>query len=94
MAVSDTSEKTREVYFQRLKEMTAAERLRLGVALWTAADSLQRAAFRRADPDADEAEITFRIAVSRFGLELAQKAYRKCMALMAPPAVSDLLNRR
>ena len=77
MALSDTSAKAREVYFQRLRGMTASERLGLGAALWTAGDSLQRAALRREDVYADESEITFRIAVSRFGLELARKAYRK-----------------
>lgn len=77
VVLSDTSEKAREVYFRRLKGMTASERLGLGAALWTAGDSLQRAALRRENLYADEAEITFRIAVSRFGLELARKAYRK-----------------
>lgn len=57
--------------------MTPSERLSLGVALWEAGDSLQRAAVRRKNPDADEADIAFQIAVSRFGSELAQKAYRK-----------------
>lgn len=75
--LTDTSEKAREVYFRRLKAMTASERVELGAALWTAGDSLQRAALRRAYTHADDAEITFRIAVSRFGLELARKAYRK-----------------
>ena len=75
VALSDTSEKAFEVYFRRLKAMTASERLELGAALWTAGDSLQRAALWRDDLYADEAEITFRIAVSRFGLELSRKAY-------------------
>ncbi|MBV9301261.1 MAG: hypothetical protein JOY53_04015 [Acidobacteriaceae bacterium] len=74
---SDTSQKASEIYFQRLKSLTRSERLGLTAALWRAADSLQRAAARRNDPHADEAEITFRIAVTRFGLELARKAYRK-----------------
>jgi hypothetical protein len=77
VVLSDTSEKAREVYFRRLKEMTASERLRLGAALWTAGNSLQRAALLREKPDADEAEITFRLAASRFGLELARKVYKK-----------------
>lgn len=77
VAFSDTSERVREVYYRRLKEMTASERLGLAMALWTAGDSLQRAALRRDNLDADEAEITFRLAVSRFGLALARKAYRK-----------------
>lgn len=77
VVLTDTSERAREVYFGRLKEMTASERLRLGAALWTAGDSLQRAALRRENRCGDEAEITFRLAVSRFGLELARKAYRK-----------------
>lgn len=75
--LSDTSEEAREVYFRRLKEMTASERVELGVALWTAGDSLRRAALRRENLHADDAEITFQIAVSRFGLELARKAYRR-----------------
>lgn len=75
--LSDTSEKVREVYFQRLRGMTASERLELGAALWSAGDSLQRAALQRDNRYADEAEITFRIAASRFGLEVARKAYRK-----------------
>lgn len=75
--VSDTSPKAREVYIQLLKEMTPSERLGLGIALWNAADSLQRAAVLRSHPDADEAEITFRLAVTRFGSELARKAYRQ-----------------
>jgi hypothetical protein len=77
MALSDTSEKAREAYFQRLKELTASERLAMGAALWTAADSIQRAVIRRENPNADDTEIAFRLAVSRFGLELARKAYRK-----------------
>jgi Rv0078B-related antitoxin len=74
---SDTSEKAQGIYFQRLNEMTPSERLSLGVALWEAGYALQRAAVCRKNPNADEAEITFQIAVTRFGLELAQKVYRK-----------------
>lgn len=77
VALSDTSPKAREVYFRRLREMTPSERLNIGVALWEAGNSLQRAAIRRNHPDADEAEITFRIAETRFGAELARKAYRR-----------------
>jgi len=74
---SDTSGKAQEVYFQRLKGMTPSERLSLGAALWQAGDSVQRAAIGRQNPEADEAEIAFQIAVTRFGLELARKAYRR-----------------
>jgi hypothetical protein len=77
VALSDTSEKTREIYLRRLAEMTPAERVRLGVALWEAGDALQRSAAHRNDPDLDDAEISFRIAISRFGAALAQRAYRK-----------------
>jgi hypothetical protein len=77
MTLSDTSPGAREVYFRRLAEMTPSERIDIGAALWEAGDSLQRAATRRVDPDADEAEITFRIAVTRFGAEIARKAYRR-----------------
>lgn len=71
----DTSPKALETYFRHLAEMTPAERLAIGAAIWRAGDSLQRSAIRRLHPLADEAEITFRIAVSRFGEELARKAY-------------------
>jgi hypothetical protein len=77
MALSDTSDRAREVYFRRLREMTPSERLNLGVALWEAGHELQRAVARRDYPDADEDEITFQIAVRRFGPELARKAYRR-----------------
>lgn len=75
--LSDTSPEAREVYWRRLAEMTPAERVRLGVALWEAANSLQRAVLRRERPDADEAEICFEIAKSRFGAELASAVYRR-----------------
>ena len=55
--------------------MTPSERLGIGAALWRAGDSLQRAAMRRTYPNADDAEISYRIAVTRFGAELARKAY-------------------
>jgi len=73
----DTSQKAQELYFERLAAMTPAERLALGVALWSAGDSLQRSALRRSYPQADETEILFRMAVATFGPELARKAYRK-----------------
>jgi hypothetical protein len=77
MTLSDTSLEPREVCFRRLAEMTPSERIGIGAALWAAGNSLQRAAARRMYPDADEAEITFRIAVTRFGADLARKAYRR-----------------
>ena len=75
MTMLDTSPKAREVYFRRLSEMTPSERLGIGAALWQAGDSLQRAAILRAYPNAGDDEISFRIAVTRFGAELARKAY-------------------
>ena len=77
MTLSDTSPRAREVYFRRLAEMTPSERIGIGAALWASGDSLQRAATRRMYPDADDAEINFRIAVTRYGAELAHKAYRR-----------------
>ena len=77
MELSDTSPKAQEVYFRRLREMTPSERINLGIALWEAGDTLQRAAIRRENPNATEDEITFKLAVSRFGLDLARKAYRR-----------------
>jgi hypothetical protein len=77
MALSDTSPEAREVYFRRLAEMTPSERISIGAALWAAGDSLQRAATRRMYPGADDAEINFRIAVTRFGEDLARKVYRR-----------------
>lgn len=75
--LSDTSPKAREVYYQRLAEMTPAERIAIGVALCRAADSIQRAGIRRMYPNADEAEVNYRLAVTRFGEELAEKVYGK-----------------
>jgi hypothetical protein len=77
MAPSDTSPRAREVYSRRLAEMTPSERIDIAAALWAAGDSLQRAAARRNHPDATDEEITFQIAISRFGAELARKAYRR-----------------
>ena len=77
MALSDTGSKAREVYLQRLAEMTPSERTNIGAALWEAGHQLQRAGLRLSFPDANEAEITFRIAVARFGAELARKAYSR-----------------
>lgn len=75
MSQVDTSPKAREVYFRRLAEMTPSERLAIGAALWRAEDSLQRSAMRRLHPLADDGEINFRIAVTRFGPTLARKVY-------------------
>jgi hypothetical protein len=77
MALSDTSPAAREIYLRRLAEMTPGERVRLGVALWEAAHSLQWAAVRRGNPDADDDAIAFHIAVTRFGAELARAAWRR-----------------
>lgn len=75
--LSDTSPKASQVYFERLAAMTPSERVRIGAALWKAAHSLQWTAARRKYPDADEAELAFQVAVTRFGGELARAAYRK-----------------
>lgn len=77
MKLSDTSPKASQVYFERLAAMTPSERVRLGIALWEAGHALQCAAFRRKYPHADEAEIAFHVAVTRFGEELARAAYRR-----------------
>ncbi len=77
VAISDTSSKADQVYFERLAAMTPAERTRLGVELWQAAQALQWSAARRRLPQADEAEIAFHVAVTRFGAGLARAAYRK-----------------
>jgi hypothetical protein len=77
MTLSDTSPRAREVYFRRLAEMTPSERIGIGATLWAAGNSLQRAATRRMYPGADEAEINFRIAATRYGAELARRAYRR-----------------
>jgi hypothetical protein len=77
MMVDDTSQRAQEVYFRRLAEMTPSERICVGAALWAAGDSTQRAATRKMHPAADDDEINFRIALSRYGLELARKAYKR-----------------
>lgn len=74
-ALSDTSSKARVAYFRRLREMTPSERLAIGAALWTAGHALQRAAVSRAAPGVDEGDIMFRVAICRFGPELARKVY-------------------
>lgn len=75
--MNDTSPDAQAVYHRRLAQMTPSERVQLGVSLCQAADALQRSALRRLYPDWSDAQITFQIAVSRFGLELATKAYGK-----------------
>jgi hypothetical protein len=75
--LSDTSPKASKVYFERLAAMSLSERVRMGVALWEEGNSLQRAAIRRQYLDADEAEVCFRMAVSRFREKLSRAAYRK-----------------
>ena len=75
--MSDTSPKASNVYYGRLAEMTPGERLGIGLALWAAGDSMQRAAIRRQYPDASDDEITYRLGVARFGEELARRVYRR-----------------
>ena len=75
MISDDTPGNVSDVYFRRLAEMTPTERINVGAALCQAGDSLQRAAMSRRYPSADDSEIVFRIAVTRFGEELAHKAY-------------------
>jgi hypothetical protein len=58
MAISDTSPRELDVYFQRLAAMTPAERVNIGVALCQAGDSLQRAAMRLQHSEADDEEIS------------------------------------
>ena len=77
MTPEDTSPEAARVYFERLQEMSPSERLAIGAALWSAADRLQRAVARRDYPDAGEEEITFRVALTRFGEELARKVYKR-----------------
>jgi hypothetical protein len=74
---SDTSPQARAVQQQLLARMTPSERVRLGVALFEAGHALQWAAARRRHPDADDREIAYRIAVTRYGDELARRAYGK-----------------
>ncbi len=77
MPLTDTSPESRRVYFGRLAEMTPSERVRLGAALWQAAQSLQRASMRQRNPGAHDTEIAFQIAVTRFGPELARAAWHR-----------------
>lgn len=77
MALTDTSAESRQVYVRTLAEMTPSKRVRLGAALWQAAESLQRASMRRKNPGAGDAEIAFQIAVTRFGPEIARAAWHR-----------------
>lgn len=75
--LSDTSASARLVYLRRLREMTSSERINIAVNLWEAGHRTQMAGMRHMYPNADDEEILFRIAVVRFGPELARKAYRR-----------------
>lgn len=75
MELSDTSPAAREFYLRRLAEMTPAERSHIAKRLWETANRVQRAAMRQRYPEASEEEINYRIAVTRFGPELAAKAF-------------------
>ena len=75
--MNDTSQQVSDVYYRRLAEMTPGERLRIGLALWAAGDSIERAAIRREYPAADDAELTFRLAVARFGEARARRMYQR-----------------
>lgn len=77
MAPGDTTAKANEIYWRRLAEMTPSERLRIAADLWEAGHKLQLAGMRHSFPDAGEDEILFRIAVTRFGADLARKVYRR-----------------
>jgi hypothetical protein len=57
--------------------MMPAERVGVAAGLWEAGHALQLSAMRRRYPEADDEEILFQIAVTRFGLELARKAYSR-----------------
>jgi len=74
MTPSDTSPAMADAYYRRLAEMTPAERIGIALSLWRAADQLQRSALRRDYPDASEAEIRYRLAVTRYGKEVAHMA--------------------
>jgi hypothetical protein len=77
MTLSDTSPAAHQVYFRRLAEMTPTERINMVVEMWQIGHSLQQAGMRQLYPEADEAEIVFQIAVTRFGAVLARKAYQR-----------------
>jgi hypothetical protein len=75
--MTDTSLKASKFYFDRLAAMTPSERLRIGMSLWEAGQTLQWSKARRNHPDADNAELAFHVAVSRFGPNLARAICRK-----------------
>ena len=75
MHPDDTSPKIWKVYYRRLSEMTPSERLQNMARLWRAGNELQREGVRRRFPHASDEEVTFQVAVLRFGEELARKAY-------------------
>jgi len=77
MALSDTSPAMEEAYFRRLAELTPSERVRIAAELWRAGHLLQCAAVRQRDPTASDDEVIFQVAVARFGLDVARKAYRR-----------------
>jgi hypothetical protein len=76
MPLSDTSPALEDVYFRRLAEMTPSEKGQVQAELWRAGHALQCAAVRQRNPDASDDEVIFQVAVARFGLDLARKAYQ------------------
>jgi len=71
----DTSPEAEAVYWRRLSEMTPGETLRIGTGLWEMAHHVQRSVMRRDFPDADERQILRRMAETRFGRDIADRAY-------------------
>lgn len=75
--MNDTSPEAERVYWQRLSELTPAEKVGIAWNLWLTADALQRAGIRHEFPDASEEEVRYVLASRRFGEELARKMFRR-----------------
>lgn len=73
--LSDTTPEARRFYYQRLAQMTPAERVAIAAELTAAADELLRSAVRRRYPNADAEEFAYELLRARYGRALAGKVY-------------------
>ena len=73
--LSDTTPDAQRFYYQRLAELTPAERIAIAMELTAAADELLRAAVKRRFPEAEGEEFDYQLLRARYGPELADKVY-------------------
>ena len=75
MPLSDTSPEMQAFYFQGLRQLTPEQRIQRGISLWEAGDAMQRSAIHRDHPGVGDADLRYRLAVLRYGPELADSIF-------------------